>query len=219
MSASETALNRTASSFEPRLIVRSTGEPAPRTMNYTRLMSIQIGAKVADFSKPMVLLSDCHRRIEMFLGVLHGIAQMENRLLTKDEQGSLEKALHYFHEAAPKHTADEEQSLFPRLRHSSRTEVQSALRELERLETDHERATPMHAEVELLGQCWLADGHLTSEQRCRFRELVAHLTSMYRTHIEFEDTVLFPLATQVLSKAEQSEIAHEMSERRTAKVF
>ena len=188
-------------------------------MNYTRLMPIQIGAKVADRSKPMALLSDCHRRIEMFLGVLHGIAQMENRLLTKDEQGSLEKALHYFHEAAPKHTADEEQSLFPRLRHSSRTEVQSALRELERLETAHERATPMHAEVELLGQCWLADGHLTPEQRYRFRELVAHLTSMYRTHIEFEDTVLFPLATQVLSKAEQSEIAHEMSERRTAKVF
>jgi hemerythrin-like domain-containing protein len=77
----------------------------------------------------------------------------------------------------------------------------------------------MHAEVELLGQCWLADGHLTPEQRYRFRELVAHLTSMYRTHIEFEDTVLFPLATQVLSRAEQSEIAHEMSERRTAKVF
>lgn len=69
-------------------------------MNYTRLMPIQIGAKVADFSKPMVLLSDCHRRIEMFLGVLHGIAQLENRLLTKDEQGSLENALRYFHEAA-----------------------------------------------------------------------------------------------------------------------
>jgi hemerythrin-like domain-containing protein len=42
---------------------------------------------------------------------------------------------------------------------------------------------------------------------------------MYRAHIEFEDTVLFPLATRVLSGAEQSEIAHEMAERRTAKVF
>ena len=84
-------------------------------MNYTRLMPIQIGAKVADFSKPMVLLSDCHRRIEMFLGVLNGIAQLENRPLTKDEQGSLEKALRYFHEAAPNHTADEEQFLFPGL--------------------------------------------------------------------------------------------------------
>ena len=188
-------------------------------MNYTRLMPIQIGAKVADFSKPMVLLSDCHRRIEMFLGVLNGIAQLENRPLTKDEQGSLEKALRYFHEAAPNHTADEEQSLFPRLRHSPQAEVQSALRELERLESDHQRATPMHAEVELLGQRWLADGHLTSEQRCRLRELVAQLTSMYRTHIEFEDTVLFPLATRVLSGAEQSEIAHEMAERRTAAAF
>src|ERR1035441_1400346 len=111
-----------------------------RMMNYTGLMPIQIGAKVADFSKPMVLLSDCHRRIEMFLGVLRGIVQLENQLLTKDEQGSLEKALHYFREAAPKHTADEELFLFPRLRHSSQTEVQSALRELERLERDHQSA-------------------------------------------------------------------------------
>jgi len=188
-------------------------------MNYTRLMPIQIGAKVADRSKPMALLSDCDRRIEMFLGVLHGIAQLENRLLTKDEQSSLEKALHYFHEAAPKHTADEELSLFPRLGLSSQTEVQSTLRELERLESDHQSATPMHAEVELLGHRLLADGHLTSEQRCRVRELVAHLASMYRTHIEFEDTVLFPLATSVLSSAEQSEMAREMVERRTAVAF
>lgn len=70
-----------------------------------------------------------------------------------------------------------------RLRHNSQTEVQSALRELERLESDHQRATPMHAEIELLGKCWLAVGHLTSEQLGRFRELVAHLVSMYRTHM------------------------------------
>src|ERR1039458_4546998 len=170
-------LSGQASSFGPRLIVRSTGGPALRMMNYTRLMPIQIGSKVANFSKPTVLLSDCHRRIEMFLGVLHRIAELENRLLTKDEQGSLEKALRYFHEAAPKHTAEEEQSLFPRLRHNSQTEVQSVLRELERLESDHQRATPMHAEIELLGKCWLAVGHLTSEQLGRFRELVAHLIS------------------------------------------
>jgi hypothetical protein len=48
----------------------------------------------------------------------------------------------------------------------------------------------MHAEIELLGKCWLAVGHLTSEQLGRFRELVAHLVSMYRTHIEFEDARL-----------------------------
>jgi hypothetical protein len=61
-------LSSQASSFGPRLIVRST-------------------------PKPTVLLSDCHRRIEMFLGVLHRIAELENRLLTKGEQGSLEKAV------------------------------------------------------------------------------------------------------------------------------
>lgn len=108
---------------------------------------------------------------------------------------------------------------FPRLRHGPRAEVQSALREPERLESDHQRASPMHLEIELLGQRWLADGHLTSQQLCRFRELVAGLASMYRAHIEFEDSVLFPLATRVLSSAEQSEMAREMAERRTAAAF
>ena len=71
----------------------------------------------------------------------------------------------------------------------------------------------MHAEIELLGKCWLAVGHLTSEQLGRFRELVAHLVSMYRTHIEFEDAVLFPLATRVLSSAEQSDGRPQRSDR------
>jgi len=40
----------------------------------------------------------------MFLGVLHRIAELENRLLTKDEQGSLEKAVlvHFKLEPVPK---------------------------------------------------------------------------------------------------------------------
>jgi hypothetical protein len=35
-------------------------------------MPVQIGAKTHNFSDPTGLLSDCHRRIEMFLGVARG---------------------------------------------------------------------------------------------------------------------------------------------------
>lgn len=43
-------------------------------------MPITIGAKPAgDFSNPIELLSDCHRRIERFLGVLATVARQTRR--------------------------------------------------------------------------------------------------------------------------------------------
>jgi len=78
-------------------------------------MPVQIGAPAHNFSDPTGLLSDCHRRIEMFLRVLEGVALVIDRPLTGESRSALESALRYFREAAPKHTADEEESLFPRL--------------------------------------------------------------------------------------------------------
>ncbi|HEV2691229.1 MAG TPA: hemerythrin domain-containing protein, partial [Bryobacteraceae bacterium] len=97
-------------------------------------MPIQIGQKKeSDFSDPLGLLSDCHRRIERFLGVLIRICQKRNGgTMAADERQALETALTYFRNAAPKHTADEEDSLFPRMRASGRAEA--ALDCLERLE-------------------------------------------------------------------------------------
>lgn len=70
-------------------------------------MPVQIGAQAHNFSDPTGLLSDCHRRIEMFLGTLEGVASLIDRPLTEETRVALESALHYFREAAPKHTADE----------------------------------------------------------------------------------------------------------------
>ena len=76
-------------------------------------MPVQIGAKTHTFSDPTALLSDCHRRIEMFLGTLEKIAAHIDQPLPDDVRRALESALRYFREAAPKHTADEEESVFP----------------------------------------------------------------------------------------------------------
>jgi hemerythrin superfamily protein len=72
-------------------------------------------------------MSDCHRRIEMFLRVLGAAAERKGGTLAEDERRALDAALRYFREAAPKHNADEEQSLFPRLRLAHNAEVQAAL--------------------------------------------------------------------------------------------
>ena len=47
-------------------------------------MPVQIGAQTHNFSDPTGLLSDCHRRIEMFLGSLEGVASVIDRPLTEE---------------------------------------------------------------------------------------------------------------------------------------
>ena len=89
-------------------------------------MPVQIGAKIHNFTDPTGLLSDCHRRIEIFLGALEAVAKLIDRPATEETNRALESALRYFGQAAPKHTADEEESLFPRLRQIHDPAIQAA---------------------------------------------------------------------------------------------
>lgn len=149
----------------------------------------------------------------MFLGSLRAIGET---YVVLDDNGvrALENALRYFRQAAPKHTADEEVSLFPRLRKSNAVD-QSTLAEVERLEDEHEWAGPLHDLVEQIGALWIAERKLPQDQLQRFRDSVAQLESMYWEHIKLEDNVLFPIATQVLSSQEKREIGLEMAARRS----
>jgi hemerythrin-like domain-containing protein len=177
-------------------------------------MPVQIGTKTHDFSDPTGLLADCHRRIEMFLGSLQRIAQVIDSPLTTDARNALQAALRYFHEAAPKHTRDEEDSLFPRLRQIHNPQVESALSTLEALEDDHRRADALHAEVHMLGLRCLETGRLPTRQADRFRQAVSDLAYIYREHIRIEDNVVFPAAQRALSRSQKSAIANEMALRR-----
>jgi len=178
-------------------------------------MPIQIGAKTHNFSDPTGLLSDCHRRIEMFLSSLESVAAVMDRPAEVETSRGLETALRYFSQAAPKHTADEEDSLFPRLRQNRSAEVESLFSQLDRLEDEHRWADPLHADVELLGARYLLTGSLSATEVERFRSAVASLTALYKRHIILEDTVIFPLAARLLTKSEKMEIAEEMARRRS----
>lgn len=177
-------------------------------------MPVQIGAKAHDFSDPTGLLSDCHRRIEMFLGSLQRVAQVIDSPLTTDAHNALDAALRYFREAAPKHTKDEEESLFPRLRQIHHPEVESALSTLNALERDHRHADVLHAEVHTLGRRCLETGHLLPQEAARFRQAVDDLASIYGQHIRIEDNIVFPAAQRALSGSQKSAIASEMASRR-----
>jgi hemerythrin-like domain-containing protein len=182
-------------------------------------MPVQIGSAAHSFSNPTGLLSDCHRRVEMFLGSLKAVADVTDRELTDETRRSLDLALRYFREAAPKHTADEEDSLFPRLRTISDPELQACLARLDVLEEDHRWAEPLHQTVEELGKKYLQHGRLTPYDAHIFRESVHKLHAMYERHIAIEDKEVFPVVDRVLSAEMKAQIAQEMAARRGTKVL
>jgi hemerythrin-like domain-containing protein len=181
-------------------------------------MPVQIGTKAHNFSDPTGLLSDCHRRIEMFLGTLERVASVIDRPLTEETRAALESALRYFREAAPKHTADEEESLFPRLRRMHSPDVEAAIERLEPLEHDPLLAGSLHAQVEELGQRYLTAGSLEPAGVEAFRKAIASLVSIYKQHIDIEDNLVFPLAARLLSPTDRASIAAEMAVRRELRI-
>jgi hemerythrin-like domain-containing protein len=179
-------------------------------------MPIQIGQPPGhDFDKPIGLLSDCHRRIEHFLHVLVVVdAEAAGGPLTLAHRSALEASLRYFAIAAPKHTADEEESLFPRLRGSSAPAAVAAMTLVDRLEHDHDETDAHHAAVGVLVQRWLTEDGLQPSDATELRERLAQLQDLYQRHITVEDEELFPAAARVLDDAQLRQIGLEMAARR-----
>jgi iron-sulfur cluster repair protein YtfE (RIC family) len=178
-------------------------------------MPIRIGQKPdSSFSDPMGLLGDCHRRIESFLSLLITIGQIGGGELTTEQREVFEKALRYFQEAAPNHTRDEEESLFPRMRATQNKQVRAALAALDELEADHDKAEKAHTEVETLGRRWLAEGRLSIRDAERLSQLLDDLKKTYDRHIAEEDAHIFPLAGKVLKGPDLVEVGREMAARR-----
>jgi hemerythrin-like domain-containing protein len=179
-------------------------------------MLIRIGQRLDHgFDEPLGLLSDCHRRIEHFLHVLEAIASRTGDTpLTAVERTDLEVALTYFATAAPKHTADEEESLFPRLRASADPGARQALQVIARLEQDHSRANAHHRAVDAAVRRWLTAGTIDRAAMAALRQDVAALRSIYDNHIGIEDRELFPAAGRALSASDIRDIGREMAARR-----
>jgi hypothetical protein len=66
-------------------------------------MAIQIGAKPdSGFDDPIGMLTDCHRRIESFLGILRTVVEhARGRGLTGEERDAVQAALQYFRRRFP----------------------------------------------------------------------------------------------------------------------
>lgn len=179
-------------------------------------MLTQIGAKPeSDFSEPLGMLSDCHKRIQYFLKDLVRLAEgTSNATLDLDRRVALERALRYFRESAPRHTADEEESLFPRLRAMNDERLHSAWVKIEQLQKDHERADVAHRIVDGIGVRWLEDGVIDAEDTDRLKANLHALSELYERHLAVEDKEIFPIAATVLSANDRIEMGRQMASRR-----
>lgn len=182
-------------------------------------MPVQIGAKAqSGFDQPFGLLSDCHRRIEHFLAIFGRVVDRYSDVpLDQEARTALTISARYFRESAPNHTADEEESLFPRLRALDRRDLDDLLTQAERLEREHERANLLHASVDARIGRWLDAGVLDGEEIAQLRAELDALGELYAGHIAFEDDTLFPKAQGVLTEAAIKEIGSEMAARRGKK--
>lgn len=181
-------------------------------------MAVTLGARPqADFDQPLGLLSDCHRRIEHFLGVLRRVLKLNpGHELTEEHRRAIQTCLHYFNHAAPKHTADEEESLFPRLRElaESNPRVCEVMARIDALEADHHAADDALAEIREWFERWMDVGTLAPVQVRRLDNLLQMLEALYARHIDVEDNQVFRLAGEVLGEAELEKIGREMALRR-----
>lgn len=167
------------------------------------------------FDQPLALMRDCHRRVEKFLGVLLRVASTANGGDLNDEyRHALETGLRYFRNAAPWHTRDEEDSLFPRMREIDDDRVRAAVKTVDALEHDHREAKKAHDRVEFLGTQWLSRGALSASDIHELRATLQQLGEVYARHIAIEDNQIFPLALQHLADTSLMAIGREMAERR-----
>jgi hemerythrin-like domain-containing protein len=176
---------------------------------------VTIGAAASTFTNPIGMLSDCHRRIDRFLKSLQTIAnEKRGRPLDAEYRRALETALKYFREAAPKHTADEEQDLFPSLRSVKQAHIEQVLDRFDRLESDHNLARKWHRECDEIGMRWLRDDGLSLRDVAQLGIVLSLLGSLYRSHIAIEEREIFPMAQTALSGPEKAVIGRSMALRR-----
>jgi len=160
-------------------------------------------------------MSDCHRRIEHFLAVLRrALERYAKRELDDECSNALRTAQRYFREGAPRHTEDEEVSLFPRLRALGRENLRELLDAADCLEREHEEAERIHAAVDARIDRWLGGLRLTPDEARAMASDLDALDRLYSQHIAFEDRVLFPAAARALGREAMRRIGEEMAARR-----
>lgn len=175
-------------------------------------------AFIPDFGDPLGLLVHCHAKIEAQLGAL----DRATRLLRAGDAAAIPAALAAVeaaqaHFAGPgvKHTADEEESLFPRLRLHVGPSEGRLLDALDELEAQHRVADRAHADLDAVVARLAAGGAPSEVDVDELDACVEPLVALYGPHILLEDRIVFTTAARVLPPDELLAVGREMRARRS----
>jgi hemerythrin superfamily protein len=138
---------------------------------------------------PFEMLLRCHRRLE---------ERLDELAAAKDRE-TIEDVLHFFGRAILRHEADEETSLFPRLKNCDAV--------IAALTKEHREQEKLHVELQHIAAGW-------PQTESRLPDLVSRLLAAYGAHAEREEKELFPAARQQLGETELADMLREMDQRR-----
>jgi hemerythrin-like domain-containing protein len=184
--------------------------PKGKVSRLTRQTNVKPDCK---FDDPIGMLQNVHSKIKRSLHVLWLIAgRAADRELISDEIAAVRSAMDCLRVGGTRHTADEEQSLFPRLRAAAITGDSEDLIALEdnRCETD-----PLHTMVETLYSTWISAGELSPEDQLRLQSYTEQLKRLFERHIQVAEQTVFPRAQRVLDGRAIATIGQEFRARRS----
>ncbi|MFZ3042186.1 MAG: hemerythrin domain-containing protein [Thiobacillus sp.] len=170
-------------------------------------MSVSLlGAAAPGFDRPLAVLEACHGRIAKQCDTLDKLLAHLVHGADAQAQQAARAVLAYFDTAAVHHHDDEERNLFPLLEQAGAPGARDLVEALT-LEHDELALLWRRLRVELLqigsGAASALDAALT---HC--------FIALNRTHLEFENTHVLPLARQVLGAAEIERLGRAMAARR-----
>ena len=166
-----------------------------------------LGAAAPGFDRPLDVLEACHGRIAKQCDTLDKLqAHLPDHGADAQAQQAARAVLTYFDSAAVQHHDDEERNLFPLLEQAN---APGACDLVETLTLEHDELALLWRRLRVLLQQIEANAATTLDAA-----LTGRFIALNRSHLEFENTRVLPLARQVLGAAEVERLGRAMAARR-----
>jgi iron-sulfur cluster repair protein YtfE (RIC family) len=157
---------------------------------------------------PLDMLERSHRRLEENLNQLRAAAEaIAGGPATDADRATVCEVVEFFERSVTRHEADEEQSLFPRLRERGAIDPV-----LDTLVDEHREHNRLHRRLREITDTW-RDRPPTLDSAQHLLRLVVEIQDAYARHLELEERQLFPAARELSTRA-LAEAADEMQARR-----